>query len=34
MARVVFVQPRADLDAYGFLRMPLTGPLYLGTILK
>jgi len=34
MARIVFVQPRGELDAYGFLRMPLMGPLSLGTILK
>lgn len=34
MARVVFIQPAAEFDAYAFFRLPLLGPLYLGTLLR
>jgi len=31
--RIVFIQPRAEFDAYGFILLPLLGSLYLGTLL-
>jgi len=34
MARVVFVQPNAQLDFYGKYSMPLLGSFYLGEILR
>jgi radical SAM superfamily enzyme YgiQ (UPF0313 family) len=34
MTRVVFVEPTPAFNGYGFVRLPLMGLLYLGTILK
>jgi radical SAM superfamily enzyme YgiQ (UPF0313 family) len=34
MATVAFVEPRSSFNAYGYWRLPLMGPLLLGTILK
>ena len=34
MANIAFVEPRGSFDAYGYYRLPLMGPLCLGTILK
>jgi radical SAM superfamily enzyme YgiQ (UPF0313 family) len=34
MANVVFLEPRGTYNAYGYFRLPLMGPLCLGTILK
>lgn len=34
MAKVVFVQPRAEFDFYGKYKMPLLGSFYLGEIVR
>ena len=34
MANIAFVEPRSSFNAYGYWRLPLMGPLFLGTILK
>jgi len=34
MAKITFVEPRANFNGYGFIKFPLLGPLYLGTILE
>ena len=34
MANVAFIEPRGTFNAYGYFRLPLMGPLTLGTILK
>jgi len=34
MATIAFVEPRGSYNAYGYYRIPLMGPLCLGTILK
>lgn len=34
MARITFVEPKSEFNAYGFVTFPLLGPLYLGTILE
>jgi len=34
MAKITFVQPRANFNAYGLARVPPLGAFYLGTILR
>jgi len=34
MAKITFIEPASDFNAYGFARLPLLGTLYLGTMLK
>lgn len=34
MANIAFIEPRGSFNAYGYYRLPLMGPLCLGTILK
>ena len=34
MANVAFIEPSGSFNAYGYYRLPLMGPLSLGTILK
>ncbi len=34
MSKVVFIEPRGIFNAYGYFKLPLLGPIYLGTILK
>ena len=34
MANVAFIEPGGSFNAYGYFRLPLMGPLTLGTILK
>ena len=34
MANVTFIEPGSSFNAYGYFRLPLMGPLTLGTMLK
>lgn len=34
MSKVVIVEPRGVFNAYSYFKLPLLGPIYLGTILK
>jgi radical SAM superfamily enzyme YgiQ (UPF0313 family) len=34
MANIAFIEPGGSFNAYGYYRLPLMGPLCLGTILK
>jgi len=34
LSKIVFLEPRGTFNAYSYFKLPLLGPIYLGTILK